>query len=79
MTSLLMATDILKPVNFTIESYCICFFFFGCVDGVKRVYARMVAIFFVTLNFNPSLISRLITDSDLDRVKLIFGNTLMDD
>ena len=45
----------------------------GCVDGVQFVCLRMVAIFhtetFVTFHFDLSLISRLINDSDLNRIK----------
>ena len=45
--------------------------FVGCVNGVQRVSARMVAILnieiFVTFDIYPSLITRLITDSNLDR------------
>ena len=39
--------------------------FFGCVDGVQGVCARMVAIIHietvVAFNFHPSLVSRLLT------------------
>ena len=44
-----------------------------CVDGVQCVCALMVTILnietFVTFDFGPSLISRLITDSDLGHIK----------
>ena len=43
---------------------------------------RVVAIVhietFVTFGFDPSLISRLITDTDLDRIKSFFGHKLVD-
>ena len=46
------------------KSYCMCFFFLS--DA--HVFARMAAILhieiFVTFDWDPSLISRLITDSD---------------
>ena len=45
-------------------------FIVGCVNGVHRVCARIVVIFhteaFVTFDFSPSLISKLITESDFD-------------
>ena len=47
-------------------------------DGVQRFCASMVAILhiaiFMTFDFYPSLIFRIITDSDLDRIKTIFGH-----
>ena len=47
--------------------------FVGCLDGVQCVCARMLAILhtetFMSFHFDPSLISRLITDSDLYRIK----------
>ena len=51
---------------------------------VYSVLARyMVTILhietFVTFDFDPSLISRLITDSDLDQIKWIFGDKPVDD
>ena len=62
---------------------CISFFFVGCVDSVLHVCAQMVAILhietFVTFDFNPSLISKLITDSNLDQIKRIFGHKQIDD
>ena len=44
-------------------------FLVGCIDGVQRVCRRMVAILFIetfmTFDFDTSLTSRLIMDSDL--------------
>ena len=44
-------------------------FFVGRIDDVQRVYRRMVANLlietFMTFDFDPSLTSRLIIDSDL--------------
>ena len=49
------------------------FSFVGCDDGVQCVCARMVAILhiekFVAFDFNPSLTSKMITDSDLDQIQ----------
>ena len=53
------------------------FFFVGCFNCVQHVCPQMVAILhietLVKFDFDLSLISQLITDSDLDRIKLIFG------
>ena len=47
--------------------------FVWCVDGVQRVYVLMVTIrhieTFVTFDFDPSIISRLITDSHLNQTE----------
>ena len=45
----------------------------GYVDGVQCIGELMVTIrnieTFVTFDFDPSFISRVITDSDLDHIK----------
>ena len=52
------------------------------VDGVQLVCARMVAIFYtksiLSFSFYPCLILRLITDTDLGVINLIFGHKLVD-
>ena len=56
-------------------------FFVGCVDGVQCACVLMVNILqtetFVTLDFDPSNISRQFSYSDLDQIKLIFGHNLV--
>ena len=52
------------------KPYCMPFCFARCVNSVHGVCVWMVTILqietFVAFNFDPSLIARLITDSDLD-------------
>ena len=56
--------------------------FVRCLDSIQCTCALMVTILhikkFVTFDLDPSLISRLITDSDLGQIKEIFGHKLVD-
>ena len=58
-------------------------FFVGCVDSVSHVCAQMVAIIqvktFVTSDFDHSLISILTIKPNLNWIKLIFRQELLDD
>ena len=52
--------------------YCMVYFLVGCVDGEQCVCGRMMGILYIepfVNHLDPSLISRLIIESDFDRIK----------
>ena len=84
LTTLLMVIFSLKRRKLNGESLLQAFLLFvGCVDDVQCVCARVVAIIysetFVTFHLDSFIISRLITDSDLDQIinfRAYFGGLL---
>ena len=61
------------------ENLTACGFLAGCVVGIQCVCMLTILYIemFVTFDFDPSLVSRLITDSDLDHIKWMFGHKLV--
>ena len=71
MTSMVLFTE--ETVNFTGKSLLHLFHFLASALTLHSVCELMVTIInietFVTFAFDPFLVLRLITDSDLDRMK----------